>query len=116
MEDTTKVIATIKNEVQLQKWSEEIRLCTESGMKVKEWCTLNGVNIKTYYYHLRKVRESICKAEPYKQTVVPIRTTDMKEQNQEQNILIKNHNVSVSLPSSIDPNFLIRLAKELSAC
>lgn len=45
MEDTTKVIATLKNEVQLQKWSEEIRLCTESGMEVKEWCTLNGVKI-----------------------------------------------------------------------
>ncbi len=116
MEDTTKVIATIKNEVQLQKWSEEIRSCTESGMKVKEWCTLNGVNIKTYYYHLRKVRESICKTEPDKQIVVPIRTTDIKEQNQENNILIKKHNVSVSLPISIDPNLLIRLAKELSTC
>ena len=28
-------------------------------MTVSAWCELHGINVKTYYYHLRQVRESL---------------------------------------------------------
>lgn len=29
-------------------------------MAVKAWCFENGINIKSYYYRLRKLREELC--------------------------------------------------------
>ena len=33
--------------------------CQSSGMTVSARCELHGINVKTYYYHLRQVRESL---------------------------------------------------------
>jgi hypothetical protein len=33
-------------------------------MSVVRWCEENGVNPKTYYYHLRKLREKVCEQIP----------------------------------------------------
>ena len=33
-------------------------------MTVTAYCAQNGINIKTYYYHLRKVRERCLESEP----------------------------------------------------
>lgn len=32
----------------------------ESGMTVSEWCKQNGINLKTYYYRLKRVRQAVC--------------------------------------------------------
>ena len=29
-------------------WEERIKQCKESGLMVKEWCSKNNVNVKTY--------------------------------------------------------------------
>ena len=36
MENANEFISAIKDEVKLQKWNEEVRSCTESGMTVQE--------------------------------------------------------------------------------
>lgn len=53
-------IASVKNEVKLRQWEEMVQCRTESGLTVTDWCTENGINIKTYYYRLRRVREAMC--------------------------------------------------------
>lgn len=53
-------IAIVKKQVQKAEWTERIRKCSESGLNVSEWCWENGINLKTYYYHLRKLRKEIC--------------------------------------------------------
>ena len=50
-------IAKIKQDVKLRQWTEMIQQRKESGLTVSHWCTENGVNIKTYYYRLKKVRQ-----------------------------------------------------------
>lgn len=50
-------IAIVKKQVQKAEWTEKIRKCSESGLTVSEWCRENGINLKTYYYHLRKLRK-----------------------------------------------------------
>ncbi|MFT9056826.1 MAG: IS66 family insertion sequence element accessory protein TnpB [Ethanoligenens sp.] len=42
----------------MQRWVEIISQCRNSGETVKAWCESQGVNIKTYYYWQRKVRET----------------------------------------------------------
>lgn len=52
-------IQTVKNQMTLQNWAQEVAECQSSGMTVSAWCELHGINVKTYYYHLRRVREEL---------------------------------------------------------
>ena len=60
---TTTAITTVKRDVKLQGWMEQIKAQQESGMTVTAYCAQNGINHKTYYYHLRKVREHCMESE-----------------------------------------------------
>ena len=62
-------IAIVKKQVVAAEWAEKIRCCQESGLTVSEWCRNNNINLKTYYYHLRKLRKKICEQIP-----VPVMT------------------------------------------
>lgn len=53
-------VTIIKNKFRLEQWTELIRDCQSSGMKVDDWCRANGVTHHAYYYWLRKVREAAC--------------------------------------------------------
>ena len=53
-------IANIKYEVKLKQWKEMVQRRNESGLSVSEWCVCNGVNVKTYYYRLKRVRQALC--------------------------------------------------------
>ena len=54
---TTTAITTVKQKMKLREWAEQ------------SWCAENGMNIKTYYYHLRKVREQCVESVP---EIVPL--------------------------------------------
>ncbi|MGN0653496.1 MAG: IS66 family insertion sequence element accessory protein TnpA [Oscillospiraceae bacterium] len=43
----------------LKNWAQEVAECQSSGMTVSAWCELHRINIKTYYDHLRQIRESL---------------------------------------------------------
>ena len=64
-------IAIVKKQVDDAEWTERIQSCRESGMTVSEWCRNNNINLKTYYYHLRKLRKKLCE-----QIAVPVMTVE----------------------------------------
>jgi hypothetical protein len=77
----------------------------ESGMTVTEYCAQNGINIKTYYYRLRKVREQCLESEPAIVPVaVPRATSDIR---------IEKNGLQISLPSDISADTLLALVHEL---
>lgn len=45
--------------IQLQGWAAQIKECKQSGQTVKQWCKENGISLKTYYNHLKRVREEM---------------------------------------------------------
>lgn len=51
-------VTVTKNEFRMQQWSKTIQECQNSGQTVVSWCEQHGINIKTYYYWLRKLRLS----------------------------------------------------------
>lgn len=57
-------VTPAKQEITAAEWVERIRECRNSGMPVTEWCKQNGINPKTYYYHLHRVREKLCEQVP----------------------------------------------------
>ena len=102
---STRAISEVKQEIRLREWSEQIERQQSSGMSVEQWCTENGVNPKTYYYRLRKVREKCVAPKP---TIVPI---TMSEQGG--SIHIEKDGISITLPGDIAPETLIALVREL---
>ncbi len=117
-------ISQIKNELRMKEWAAMVRECRSSGLTVKDWCMNNGVNIKTYYYRLKRVRSFICDHNPVHNTdnnclsvqhdIVPVPVAPAPD-NEMQQIKIVTANISVELPASIHPQ-LLRAAIEGLKC
>lgn len=102
---TAMAIAEIKQEVRLTEWAEQIQSQMQSGLSVRSWCAQNGINPKTYYYRLRRVREECVEAAP---AVVPLNFP-----KQGSNIHIVKNNLQISLPADISADTLTALVHEL---
>lgn len=67
----------MRNRYRLQQWTEIIRDCRSRGQTVVRWCADHEVNVKSYYYWLRKIREAACESLPAfssgnQSTLVPV--------------------------------------------
>lgn len=102
---TTTEITKVRQEVRLREWTEQIKAQQESGMTVAEFCAENGINLKTYYYRLRKVREQCMESAP---VIVPIATPKANT-----DICIEKNGLQISLPADISAETLLALVKEL---
>ena len=107
-ERETAIISEIKEDVKWQKWKEQISAQVSSGLTVREWCRQNNVNEKSYYYHLRRVREKLCEAES--QTVVAVSTLDYRKCEE---IRIEKNGLKIAVPADICREALIELVREL---
>lgn len=105
MEETTTAISAVKQEVKLRDWAAQIEAQQSSGMTVQRWCSENGINPKTYYYHLRKVREQCVASAP---AIVPLTLP-----KQAADIHIEKNGLQISLPTDISVEMLIALVHEL---
>lgn len=117
-------ISQIKNELLMKEWAAMVRECRSSGLTVKNWCMNNGVNIKTYYYRLKRVRNFICdlSAESdadnsrlaVQRDIVPV-PMDAISNDDIRQIRITTANISVELPASVQPQ-LLKVAIEGLKC
>ena len=105
MEEKTTTLATVKQEVRLQEWSAQIEAQQASGQTVQQWCAENGINLKTYYYRLRKVREQFLNSSP---AIVPL---NMPQQSAD--IRIEKNGLQITLPANISPDTLLALVQSL---
>jgi transposase-like protein len=64
-------IAKVKKEVKVSQWAEMVRQRNENGLTVTDWCKENGINLKTYYYRLKQVRQAVCN-EIEQHDIVPV--------------------------------------------
>ena len=67
----------------LNQWTQIIRECRSSGLKVNDWCKENDINPKKYYYWLSQVRKAATGSLPATTTdasIVPVHLpqTDQK--------------------------------------
>ena len=102
---TGTVITTVKHEVRLREWTAQIEAQQASGMTVQEWCDENGISPKTYYYHLRKVREQCIASSP---AIVPLTVP-----KQTGDIQINKNGLQITLPADISSEILVALVHEL---
>ena len=80
MKSQTSLVA---QQPRLSEWAEQIKECQNrpQGMKIDDWCQMNGITKANYYWRLRKVREAFLEATDITPTFVelpaptPIETT-----------------------------------------
>ena len=84
-----------------------VRQRNESGLSVTEWCKQNGINIKTYYYRLKRVRQAMCN-EIEQHDIVPVEPIAGTEITTEK-IELSIGDVKISLPDDFNESTLKRL-------
>jgi len=101
-------VSLVKADVRKKQWTEIIQACQSSGMTVKAWCAENGINIKSYYYRLRKLCEKLCNAS---QQAVPVCSFSASH-----SVVIRNGNVTVEIPDGISAATISAVVKAISQC
>ncbi|WP_240418710.1 IS66 family insertion sequence element accessory protein TnpA [Paenibacillus periandrae] len=87
--------ATITKQYRLNKWIEIVRECRSSGQTVSAWCAQNHINLKSYYYWLKRVREAACETLPALQPQnLPIVPVDFSASPTVQNFPESSHTTS----------------------
>ena len=89
-------VAMVKKEVQLQNWSEAGLARQESGLTVTQWCRQERISTSTYYYRLRKIRESLCEQIP-----VPVNEITEKTETDHAAIRIVSGDLKVEMSSDV---------------
>lgn len=99
-------IAKVKKEVKLKQWAEMVQRRNESGLTVSKWCDQNGMNVKTYYYRLKQVRQALCN-EVEQHDIVAVRPVyDCRENT---HIRLSMGNATIELPDDFNEDTLKRL-------
>ncbi len=101
-------IEKVKKEVKLAQWAEMVKSRNESGLTVTDWCKRNGINLKTYYYRLKRMRQAVC-SEIEQHDIVPAIPAEESRFEEERNIEIIVGDIKVSLPDNFNEATLKRL-------
>ena len=100
-------IAKVKKEVKLAQWAEMVRSRNESGLTVTDWCKENGINLKTYYYRLKRMRQAVCN-EIEQHDIVPVEP-NVGPGTAAEKIELSVGDVKISLPDDFNESTLRRL-------
>jgi hypothetical protein len=109
MNKITTAISEIKSKVSLQEWQQRILDRQSSGMNVKAWCRENGISTGSYYFHLRKIRESVLEEHRIVSLEPPTPVSSS-------GIRIESGNLTITLPENATPEQLTTVLSALKSC
>ena len=98
-------VGMVKKEVQMQNWSEAELARQESGLTVTQWCRQERISTSTYYYRLRKIRESLCEQIP-----VPVNEITEKTETDHAAIRIVSGDLKVEMSSDVPSEKIAAIA------
>ena len=109
MTNRTTAITEIKSKVSLQEWQQRVLDCQNSGMSVKAWCQQNGISTGSYYFHLRKIRESVLE----ENQIIPLEPPKPVSST---GIRIESAGITITLPETVTPEQLAAVLSALKSC
>ncbi len=109
MSNITTAITEIKTKVSIQERQQRILDCQNSGMSVKAWCHANGISTGSYYFHLRKIRESVLEENH-------IVSLDPPKPVSSSGIRIESDGITITLPENVSPEQLTAVLSALKSC
>lgn len=109
-------IAETKRTIRLREWSEMYRAYRESGKTVSVWCKEQKLSPKTFYYRLRKIRESVLECSE-KHEIVPLSPSPITMPMQSAScIKISGNGIAVELPEHISAEIITAILQGLKSC
>lgn len=105
----SEAIGNVKSDVRLREWETQIMEMQASGLSVRKWCEANGIKRKTFYYRLRKVRESCLNNLEPEQKIVPLRIPEARSGS----IELEKGDLKISLPRDISTDTLLAVVNAL---
>ena len=109
MSNITTRITEIKNKVSLKEWQQRVVDCQSSGMSAKAWCQANGISTGSYYYHLRKIRESVLEENQIISLAPPKPVSSSV-------IHIESDGITITLPETVSAEQLTTVLSALKSC
>ncbi len=103
-------VLAVRDEYRLQGWAEIIRECQASGLTNREFCTQRGISEKTYYYWLRKLRQTAAASISPPQLV---RLEENGEAPEKRRIEIRYGDAELKLPEDVDLKAVVSLLHAL---
>lgn len=113
----------VTHQYRLNKWAEIIRECRSSGQTNSAWCAENNVNIKSYYYWLKRVRlaasESLPALTSTNQSIVPVKMpvsrleTDLPAKESPAAIVVRVGSITLELHNGAAPALIETTLKAL---
>ena len=104
-------ITEAKLAVRHENWKRMYEDYQNSGMKVREWCSEQGISVKTFYYRLRVIREEMLKNDVVHE-IVPITACADESQavtvstEATDKIRITGNGIEINMPISISPELM----------
>ncbi len=108
MNEITTAITGIKTKLSLNEWQQRIIDCQNSGMSVKAWCHENGITTGSYYFHLRKIRESVLE----ENHIIPLESPKSVSSS---GIRIESENITITPPENVSPEQLTAVLSVLKS-
>ena len=78
-------------------------------MSVRAWCQQNGISNVSYYFHQRKIRETVLE----EKQIVPVKLPSVSLANE---ITIESENIRITLLVGVSPEQLTAILRGLKSC
>lgn len=89
----------VRNSYRLGEWSEVIRQRQESGMTVTAFCEQQGISTKSYYYWLKKLRNTALEAAG---TPELVKLEDRSQKFSKRHLQIQCGEFHLDVPAKVD--------------
>ena len=114
-------IAEVKQVVRHDNWKRMYEEYQRSGMKVNDWCVIQGLSVKTFYYRLKVIREEMLN-ETNQHDIVPAMKcktempADMSTTKSDEKIHINGNGIEIELPATISAELMTAILREIRQC
>ena len=114
-------IAEVKQVVRHDNWKRMYEEYQRSGMKVNDWCVMQGLSVKTFYYRLKVIREELLNETNQHDivTVMKCKTempSDMSTTKSDEKIHINGNGIEIELPATISAELMIAILRGMRSC
>ncbi len=114
-------IAEVKQVVRHDNWKRMYEEYQRSGMKVNDWCVMQGLSVKTFYYRLKVIRGELLN-ETNQHDIVPVMKcktempSDMSTTKSDEKIHITGNGINIELPETVSVELMTAILRGMRSC
>ena len=114
-------IAEVKQTVRHENWKRMYEEYQRSGMKVSDWCVMQGLSVKTFYYRLKVIRKEMLN-ETDQHDIVPVMKynpempPDISTAKSDEKIHIRGKGIKIDLPTTVSAELMTAVLLGMQSC